>query len=185
MPELPRHFKPDQYDNPAHFALTLNAPGVVAIGNALDSDTFKMIEEIAERRGRKIGHMMLRRKDLGSDGRPALDHFPVYTETHMSIIGDYVFEGHFGVEVKHVEEAEELIFGRAEFADLTEEQRRRNVIRLAFNAAQSDLSEMQEDTLIPLIGGQFAVVTGVINDGVKTRDYNLLSEDDPRLDPTA
>lgn len=91
-----------------------------------------------------------------------------YTE-----VGSYAFGGPFIPTVDQVEEAEEFVFGNPTFENLEEEQRRRNVIRLAIHHATTEAFRGKGLGLIPLIGANVEVKFRD-EDGVAVREYHIV-----------
>jgi hypothetical protein len=96
-------------------------------------------------------------------------------------VGDYAFAPPFIPTEEHIERAEQFIFIDSSFIELKEEERRRNVIRLAVAAATCIVLDTREgDRLydfVPLIGGKTAKITIERHDDSPIFTYELLKEE--------
>lgn len=95
-------------------------------------------------------------------------------------VGKYAFKPPFIPELQQVEQAEQFVFTHPNFLELGENQRRRNVIRLAIAAASNFiLGEEEGDkqlSFIPLIGG-LARMTTIRHEGTATFSYDMVEDE--------
>jgi hypothetical protein len=166
-------FDPNLYDNPELYLMTLEDPGVTSIGPAVDQETFELILLRSLQLGKRVGQLLLYRKQQDPNSPPILDCFPVYSENVISVIGDYIFEEGYEILADHVSEAEEFIFSSPKFETISEVDRRINIMRLAKSIAFSDLSNEQATAYVPLIGSPPLQIATTVNDGVPTRVYEF------------
>ena len=104
---------------------------------------------------------------------------PDLPEGYMAV-GAYGFKPPFVPTITQVEEAEEFIFTNPIFADLTEEHRRRNVIRLAMNISiidpqvvESPIPRTDKITSMVVLTNGIIEINATMNDGVMVREYRF------------
>lgn len=92
-------------------------------------------------------------------------------------VGDYAFSGNMTPSLQQVEDAEIYVFTHPDFVDLSEDQRRRNVVRLAMAAGAANSSPavragIEQISLVPLIGGHVVVIKSYLYEGVVVSSYS-------------
>ncbi len=94
-------------------------------------------------------------------------------------VGEYAFEESLVPTPQQVEDAETFVFTRPEFLELSEEARRRSVIRLAIGAANGTKAVKEVgkgvDTIL-LFGGVVAVIESVPHEESVISTYYSLEE---------
>ncbi len=93
-------------------------------------------------------------------------------------VGDYAFSPPFVPTINQIEDAEMFIFSHPVFFELEEGQRRRNVIRLAIDAASAEQSLPVEEnsrhiSVIPLIGDVVVNVISARHEGIVVRSFEV------------
>lgn len=93
-------------------------------------------------------------------------------------VGDYLFSPNVVPSIEQIEEAEMFVFSHPAFAEIEEEQRRRNVIRLVIDSvvAEQGLESgkiSQQTSVIPLIGGVVITATYICHEGVVVKNYEI------------
>lgn len=93
-------------------------------------------------------------------------------------VGDYLFSPNVVPSIEQIEEAEMFVFSYPAFAEIEEEQRRRNIIRLVIDRviAEQGLESgkiSQQTSVIPLIGGVIITATYTRYEGIVVKNYEI------------
>jgi hypothetical protein len=97
-------------------------------------------------------------------------------------VGNYAFVEPFVPSLEEVEDAEKFIFGLPASLALSEEHRRRNVIKLAIASAAEDWMVAEEEAQavthnVKLIGGGIVQILATRHDGNVVRDFTFVDDE--------